>query len=438
MFTGVACGLCCGLLKFFVFIGLLVVMVIFAPFFMDFSPTSYRIPLPYIYNDLFKDNNLLNNLTKLAPGEVVGPQSVVFNKGDIFAGTQNGRIVRVRSNKTDMLAAINGECDAMTDPGAFSCGRPLGMRVDSKGSLFFIEPFRGLFTLKGSLQVGDAGQVKLINLIKPNQIRVGCRKTSYLHDLTIEERTGNRGHVVYMSDISGKWDFNGRKFADFEPETEGRILRYDVMNNNVSELTSGLWTPKGIEINDARDWLIVAESAKRTISKVHLKGPKAGKAEALIEFLPGEPEMVRRSMSRAETYWITFPFGRTESNPNWMDYLTEFPTIRTILARMTSLTGSSIESVGKIANFKSLVDQGFEMKNGNTGLMDTLNGGRPIVIEMDNQGQILNALQGSRETLGHLTQVTEIPGPTGFRRLLLSSYDNDYIGRVDFKVKNEN
>jgi hypothetical protein len=71
----------------------------------------------------------------------------------------------------------------------------------------------------------------------------------------------------------------------------GRILRYNPMTDKVDILATGIWFANGIAVIDEDESsLMISETSMARVLKYHLKGPKEGTLEVLVEKLPGYPD----------------------------------------------------------------------------------------------------------------------------------------------------
>ena len=117
------------------------------------------------------------------------------------------------------------------------------------------------------------------------------RPSKFFDDLAIAEEDGNT--FIFITDVSRKFSVNLWCYTYLEPDSTGRIVRYDVNNNIVTVVLDNLCFPNGIELANNNQSLLICELAKRRILQHHLKGSKAGLTTVLIDNLPGEPENVR-------------------------------------------------------------------------------------------------------------------------------------------------
>ena len=69
------------------------------------------------------------------------------------------------------------------------------------------------------------------------------------------------------------------------------------------------------------------------VDRYHLTGPQQGKAEILIENLPGFPDNVRKSQG-GKGYWVGLPICRNKESFALLDYILERPNLRGFLAKV--------------------------------------------------------------------------------------------------------
>jgi sugar lactone lactonase YvrE len=216
----------------------------------------------------------LNDLKVLFRDKLIGPKSVaVAENGDLFTGTYGGHVHRIKDdNSVEIYTTIPD-------------GRPLGMRIDSNGKLYFTEANSGLY-------VSDLKTKTVKKLIGFSDTKFGNNKESkFFDDLVVVE---NRDEVcVYITDVSNKFSLDYWSYTYLEPDPTGRVIKYDLNSKKVSVVLDHLYFPNGIEVNDDKTALLINELAKRRILKHYISGPKAGNTEILIENLPGEPDNIR-------------------------------------------------------------------------------------------------------------------------------------------------
>lgn len=103
-------------------------------------------PLVKDFTGVLSPNNLLAQATRVFENQIRGPTSLAIHKDFIYAGTSGGGVWRgnLRTGNASKIVEIPNEL-CQTKPWDFSlCGRALGVRTDSKGTLFFVDAYLGL------------------------------------------------------------------------------------------------------------------------------------------------------------------------------------------------------------------------------------------------------------------------------------------------------
>ncbi|RWS17337.1 Adipocyte plasma membrane-associated protein-like protein [Dinothrombium tinctorium] len=350
----------------------------------------------------------------------------------IYSGTIDGRIVRIdeKRNTTETIARLIEDCEnnSVRSPRLFECGRPLGLKFDEKGTLYVIDAFYGLWSLENVYLYPNSEIIKN-NLLSLRDVNVGCRRSMQFDDLLID------GNIIYISDVSGKWDLASNVYATIEPETNGRILKFDLKTRKVEELINNLWNPKGLEITDDKEAILICESTKRRVLKYYIRGGKTGKSEVFSDSLPGEPENIRRGATTStETFWITFSSARTTREPSYGDYLTDYPSIRLVIARFFYAIGSLIQFVGNAFAYAPLTELGNDFITGKNPVFDLLITRNSMVAELDYQGLIVSTYHSSKNELQHLTEAREVLRD-GQRFLYLGSNTNNFIAKLTIEPR---
>ncbi|CAG5128453.1 unnamed protein product [Candidula unifasciata] len=104
-----------------------------------------------------KQNFDLTEAERYKVNELKGPESFVFYRGHIFTGLSDGRIVDISDCGVRTVAK-------MASPGCKSeqeCGRPLGLRLDSRGGLIVADSSNGIYRVNV-----ETGEKQLPLLIK--------------------------------------------------------------------------------------------------------------------------------------------------------------------------------------------------------------------------------------------------------------------------------
>lgn len=344
--------------------------------------------------------------------------------GKAYVSLADGRIVEVLEDRLRTVATIDPErlgLEACRLPqNTVRCGRPLGLKFDSKGTLYTVDPYHGLYSINV-----ETGKVKLV-------VDVGKLGARFLDDLAILETTGSDHKVFYMSDASTEWDLYDVAYTVAEGDSTGRLISYNTASGQVKVELDGLSFPNGLELTDDRSSLLLCLFNQRAVYRYHLSGPKTGTMTPFSTSLPGEPDNIKRSRDpNRETYWVGLYSGRNKHNPHWLaDTLKGYSPVLTRFAlRLGRAIGFAIEKVGVLLEKEHLVSVGFDLKTGHLLNVGVCNYG--LVLEIDGtSGQVLNSLHSPDGATCALSEAFEVKQTGGERHFLLGSYANPYLGRL--------
>ena len=244
----------------------------------------HSFPLPKAFSDGLQYNNLLSNAKKLFQNEVIGPESIAEFNGNVFMSSEEGFIYKIDGQKiTPVVKLINNECSEPWN--RTLCGRALGIKFDSKGVLYVVEPYSGIFTVQNILT--KTPKVTKVFDIKQTQSLGTVSK--FLDDLAIDE---SEGTVLYISDVSSKFDLDETMAIFFASET-GRIIKYDLKTKVIETVAEGILFPNGVELTDDRSAILFAECSAKRIFKHYIRGNKKGQTQIFMSGLAGEPDNIR-------------------------------------------------------------------------------------------------------------------------------------------------
>lgn len=212
------------------------------------------------------------------PGE--GPEDVVAGAdGALYTGLHDGRVVRV--DPDTRATAVVGDTG----------GRPLGLEPLPDGRLLVCDSTRGLLRLDpatGAVEtlVREVGGVPL----------VFCSNAVAASDGTVwfSESTRRHGFDDWRDDI-------------VEHSMTGRVFRLDP-SGEVETVVDGLRFANGVALAADESYLVVAETAGYSVSRLWLTGDKAGRYEPWVTNLPGFPDNIARGPSGL--VWVTLPNAR--------------------------------------------------------------------------------------------------------------------------------
>jgi sugar lactone lactonase YvrE len=202
------------------------------------------------------------------PGQ--GAEDVVVamagvDEGAVFTGTDDGSIVRVSADgrRVDRIAHTGG--------------RPLGLELDPDGRLLVCDARRGLLRV----DVATGGVESVLERVSGRQMRF-CNNAAVTAD-------GD----IWFSDSSLHYGIDAWR-EDFVQDTRsGRLLRLGA-DGEVSVVLEGLAFANGVALSADETFVVVAETAARTVVRHYLSGPLSGTRDLLVGDLPGYPDNIAR------------------------------------------------------------------------------------------------------------------------------------------------
>jgi sugar lactone lactonase YvrE len=201
----------------------------------------------------------LPTLTVLPVNGVGAEDVLVDDRGQLFTGVADGRIVR--------LTPDGRRLDVIADTG----GRPLGLELYPDGRLLVCDAYRGLLLVDRA-----SGEIEVLVAAGPN-LRI-CNNAAVTTDGT-----------VYFTDSCSRFGFQHWMADVLEHSATGRLLRRDP-DGTVDTVLSGLAFANGVALTAEGSAVVVAQTGAYQLDKVWLTGAKAGSRETLVENLPGFPD----------------------------------------------------------------------------------------------------------------------------------------------------
>lgn len=197
--------------------------------------------------------------------------------GSVYTGTEDGSIFRIALDGT-RLESI-----------AHTGGRPLGIEQHPDGRLVVCDARRGLLAIDP--RPGSDGAIEeLVTAIEGQPMRF-CNNAAVAGDGT-----------VWFSDSSLVYGIDQWKH-DFVQRTDtGRLCRLDT-TGTLSVVLDGLAFANGVALAADESYVAVAETARRTVVRYWLTGPRAGERDLLCEDLPGYPDNIARGSDGL--IWVT-------------------------------------------------------------------------------------------------------------------------------------
>ncbi len=351
-----------------ILLGLFVLLLAYLFFWpVPVDPVAWEAPLNPGYTGPFATNRHLQALEHLPIGDNTGPEDLaVDEQGRIYAATDQGRIVRLDPDGSN---PVNW---------AETGGRPLGIEFDAQGNLIVADAFKGL------LSVSPEGQVTVL------AAEFEGRPIPYADDVDVA-----LDGKIYFSDASTKFsarEWHGSLDASLMDLNEhgghGRLLMYNPQNKKVALVLDGLNFANGVAISPDQSFVAVCETGSYRVMRYWLSGPKQGRAEPLIEGLPGFPDNISAGLEGR--FWVALVSPRNKL----LDSLSDSPFLRKVIPRLPKFIQPAPVAYGH-------------------------------VIAIDGQGKVLHDLQDPQGGYPQNTSVIELPD-----RLYLGSLTAPAIGRV--------
>jgi sugar lactone lactonase YvrE len=284
-----------------------------------------------------------------------GAEDVVADSsGRLICGLADGRIVRV-----DPASRIE---DTIGHTG----GRPLGLEMLRDGRILICDAQRGLLRLDPA-----DGQIEiLVQDVDDIPLRF-CSNVTAAADGT-----------YWFTESTSRFDFEDYIGAMLEHRPSGRLLRRDP-DGKVEVVLEALHFANGLTLTDEDESLIFAETDGYRLTRMWLKGPKAGQCEIIADNLPGFPD----NMSRMQDghFWVAIPNARNAA----LDKAGKLPGLLRKLAWRNSTTAVPSETtwvMGFSPDGRVLADYQMSRADfaGATGV--TATGGKLYLVSVEANG----------------------------------------------------
>lgn len=253
-------------------------------------------------NAAFARNEKLAAVTTYLQHVGSGPEDIVKGPdGNFYTGYQDGRIVRFTVRDGQVL---EGSFREFVNTG----GRPLGMQFDAAGNLIVADAFKGL------LSVSPAGEINtLLDYADDPSLR-------FIDDVDVAA-----DGTIWFSDASSRFGLHDYIYDLIEASATGRLLSYMPSNGQTKVHLSGLYFANGVTLGPDDTWVLVNETGASRVSRLWLKGPKAGVQDVFIDGLSGMPDNI--SFNGTDTFWLAIPALRSKE----IDALAAYPFLRKLL-----------------------------------------------------------------------------------------------------------
>ncbi|HEV3470848.1 MAG TPA: SMP-30/gluconolactonase/LRE family protein [Pyrinomonadaceae bacterium] len=276
---------------------LLVLYLLLWPVKVD--PAAWEPPASPPLEGVFARNDRLAAVERLDAGGHAPEGVAVDADGNVYAGLEDGRVVRLRAG--------GGPPEVFAD----TRGRPLGLEFDGAGNLVIADAYRGLL-------VADRGGALSVLSREAAGRPFGC-----VNDLAVAS-----DGTVYFTDATDRFPLSVYRQDIVEHRPNGRLLAYDPAARAARVVFDGLHFANGVALGPGESFVVVAETGKYRLWRVWLKGPRSGGREVFIDNLPGFPDNV--TFNGRETFWVALVSPRNKL----LDALLPRPFLRKVIVRL--------------------------------------------------------------------------------------------------------
>ncbi|KAG8233760.1 hypothetical protein J437_LFUL003831 [Ladona fulva] len=390
-----------------VIVFLLIVYIPALPPDLEFSQVRYKAPMAL--EGPLAPNRVLDKGEHLFEGKIKGPESIAIFGGEIYTGIHGGEIIKISNDKYEPVVKLGKTCDGVVEEE--KCGRPLGLRFDSKGDLFVADAYYGLF----KVDVKKRAFTQLVSMDEP----ISGKKPKFPNSIDIA-----KDGKVYWTDSSTEVDLQNGVFA-LLGDRSGRLIKYDPVSKTNEVLLDKIRFANGVCLSPDEDYVLVSETMGYRILRYYLKGPKAGRSDVFLDGLPGVPDNIKPNGEGG--FLITLITQRDKGQFDLVAFLGKYPIIQKFFARMLMLiemTFSSVEMIMPNAYTKKAVHW-----IGNFESIQFMIPSGARALDVDSKGKIIGSLHCSD---GSLTSISEVVFHD--RTYYLGSPYNTYLGRVKTRI----
>ncbi|MBY6185193.1 SMP-30/gluconolactonase/LRE family protein [Marinobacter hydrocarbonoclasticus] len=237
--------------------------------------------------------------------EGLGPEDLALSpQGNLVTGLENGTLWEYHSD---------AGWRQLDDTG----GRPLGLEFGADGTLYIADALKGLLA-----RSPDGNITQLVSEFMGVPL-------GFVDDVELDS-----DGRIYFTDASAAFPASvfGVEEASLRDllahSASGRLFRFDPADHSLTLLMDGLSFANGVTLSHDGNSVLVSETGRYRIWRYHLKGPKAGEQEVMIEHLPGFPDNISRSADGG--YWV----GLVAPRDALLDALGPYPAMRDLIRRL--------------------------------------------------------------------------------------------------------
>lgn len=270
------------------------------------DPVAWDAPPDPSYAGVFERNDRLTAMEFVPILDAHGPEAFTADlAGNLYAATLDGRILRFAADGSSPVEWVN------------TGGRPLGMAFDAEGTMWVADGKLGLVAISPE------------RVVRVVATEAGGSPIGLADDLDVAA-----DGRVYFSDATRR--FSGPQYGTLqsslleilEHRGSGRLIEHDPATGLTRVLYDSLVFANGVAVSHDQRSVMIAETGSYRVLRVWRDGPERGRAEPLIDALPGFPDNITRGGDGR--YWIALISPR---NP-LVDRLSSRPFLRTVIQRL--------------------------------------------------------------------------------------------------------
>lgn len=288
------------------------------------DPVAWDAPIGQGLVDPFAPNDLLEAATSIDLDSHEGPEDATLGHDNaVYVTTAGGHILRIHNRRVEEFA----------DAG----GRPLGIEVDSDGSLVVANAYLGLQRVDVHGNVASIlDSVNGSTPVYPNNLAIATDGKIYF-----TEASSKFGADQYRG------TYNASLLDVMEHGGHGGVFVFDPVTGMSEQILDNLNYANGIAISEDNSFIVIAETSSYRVLKHWLGGPRQGTTEVLLDNLPGFPDNLKTG--KVGRFWMGFAAPRNDL----LDQISDKPWLRKVVQRLPAALRPKAVPASHVVAFNS-------------------------------------------------------------------------------------
>lgn len=275
---------------------------------------------------VYARNTLLENVEKLGEGNLVWPEDLVLGP--------DGKFLYVSCAGSGWIKKLH-LADHSVEDWQHVGGVPLGLALGPDGEVLVADALQGL------VKVTDEGVEVLAS-------EVDGSKITFADGVAVD-----RDGLIYLSDVSFKYNVSAHWFEFWEGKPNGRLIVYDPKAKSSRLLLDNIYSPTGLTLTKDEDALIFTENVVARITKYYVKGDKKGTMEIMNENLPGHPDNIHYNYDEG-VYYV----GIVGQRSALFDLIWKTPFLKKLVMVLPEAVRLSLDAAARTARLLIIDDSG--------------------------------------------------------------------------------